>query len=1391
MVHANPNDFAVMLNPKSANAENVGKWISEHMDARTDPASKTPGAAPLYGQDAVPHLLTFQSIVGSFSRAYVNPDEAMRDSIENAHLMEKDVGLLESVECRQRLTALLDWEIKPEDEKCQYQVSLAQELQRIISRIRNFTKYRMWLMKAIWSGRSGIQHKYGYTRVNGAMRMMPTPLHRDHNGWMPINGDKLVFRYEDGWMDSDEGAYPHQMGIRVGTNPGKGKLRIHRDYKLEPVSDGLALFLKPYERDTFCVHKHFIEDADFHHSYFAGSVHGIGIRSKIYWEWFLKQEAFAFLMQYLERSAGGIEVWTYPMGDPKALAATQAAAKEKMANGRNIVFFPKPMGDDSESYKFEVIEPGAMGLDIMQNIIENYFGGRLKRYILGQELSTEAKATGMGSGVAEAHMDTLSQIVQFDASNLEETLTHELVRYIQQLNFPETMGWHMRMSLKTKDDKTQERLEALNSAYQMGASIAESEVFKTLGLSAPTSGEKVLSLSSQQAAAMPPGMPGMPPMGGNPDGDNSGPNGFPDGGSFPDQENGDNPESEDDGEQDPVDLIRSLMEQYAQQMERDQYGTQGMFKWEENLHPRESSTDTVHKAGQFTSKKTAPQQKSLFEGVTPAARQSGRFSGKPRSGRKALNDRIRDLFAEHAENRQKQLSFDDPVETPAPVPEPKPVSQLRQAENIEETPVQEQSTPPLDEMARIAAGYQLHGMRAEPEDDRLARQHQKHMTKSALDNWLMNKFNIDAFTARGVSNAAGEMNPYTVEGSGTVGGTQVRWTHKTKEPSLEEIGDTPWNQQPATVQAHEPTPAPAPPKRRMMGANPDSMKAVAQPAAPPVQPKPQQQPKEVATPYADNLSPEEASEVLGKIRAGDSRSKNKGENRPESVSKPQQLKIVPLVEIPESTLQLLRESTDPKRVSDYAGQSIDTPVFLTPLRKGGGYGVSDGGHRILAAIQRGDTHIKAYVPAQKQADPPSVETAPQPINQPAAAVQKSDPDEVYIPHQDKPAAQPVGTSEQVPTGSNPAPAAGDVSKRNQLVTDHFHLVAQTVRMMQKQGWATRDSDAAESAAMDGLMKAAEKWDGSTDFATYAKNGMAQAIKNLNRRKMDKITSNQSGDDETDPLANVAGRSSEPDYGDDERAKLDKAISSLGNEQDQWLVKAWFSGEDEDGNTVNQSQATEAYNGKFGQNLTRQAIGYRATQLLNKLKSQLASDPDQYAAVRNMIVRYYRREVLELQKERYERRQDRTIREAAEYTESDPTDAQIKAGNYKKGRFSWNGMQIVIENPRGSTRRGVASSGEIWRREMTAHYGYISGTKGTDGDQVDVFMGRNPESEVVFVIEQLNTDSTFDEIKVILGCTNYRSAKSLYLSNYPSGWRVGNIKTMTICDFKEWLNNGCK
>jgi hypothetical protein len=429
---------------------------------------------------------------------------------------------------------------------------------------------------------------------------------------------------------------------------------------------------------------------------------------------------------------------------------------------------------------------------------------------------------------------------------------------------------------------------------------------------------------------------------------------------------------------------------------------------------------------------------------------------------------------------------------------------------------------------------------------------------------------------------------------------------------------------------------------------------------------------------------------------------------------------------------------------------------------------------------------------------------------PAAPVPKQKTEAVYIPPQSsQPAPQPepqVAPISAQPLSATTAPeqsaSLDDESfgqsedtplteRQKQMVSDNFDLVQSALKITRKQ-WATRDPDVAEEAAMRGLMRAAQKWDGSSDFRTFAKNGAVQAIKNLNRRKGDKMTVSASAGDDgegNDLLSTVQSRESQSDYGSDEVDNLQKAISSLPSQSDQWLVRAWFMKQDEDGNDLNQSEVAEQFNSRFGGSLTRQAVAARAMKLAANLRDSL-KDSDQYAAVRNMIVRYYREELLALHKERYERRQDRIIREAAEYTETDPSDAQIKAGNYKKGRFSWNGMQIVIESPRGSVRRGVSSSGEIWRCEMTAHYGYISGTEGSDGDQVDVFMGRHPESELVFVIHQIDQSTgKFDEFKVILGETNMKKAKELYLSNYSKGWKCGDIEAMTIEQFRDFLNSG--
>src|SRR5262245_3259225 len=82
--------------------------------------------------------------------------------------------------------------------------------------------------------------------------------------------------------------------------------------------------------------------------------------------------------------------------------------------------------------------------------------------------------------------------------------------------------------------------------------------------------------------------------------------------------------------------------------------------------------------------------------------------------------------------------------------------------------------------------------------------------------------------------------------------------------------------------------------------------------------------------------------------------------------------------------------------------------------------------------------------------------------------------------------------------------------------------------------------------------------------------------------------------------------------------------------------------------------------------------------------------------------------------------------------TDPTDAQKEAGNYKKGHVTWQGFEIAIENPKGSIRSGTDRSGKQWSVKMHSDYGYFKGTQGKDKDHVDVFIGPQLDSEIVFV-----------------------------------------------------------
>lgn len=151
-----------------------------------------------------------------------------------------------------------------------------------------------------------------------------------------------------------------------------------------------------------------------------------------------------------------------------------------------------------------------------------------------------------------------------------------------------------------------------------------------------------------------------------------------------------------------------------------------------------------------------------------------------------------------------------------------------------------------------------------------------------------------------------------------------------------------------------------------------------------------------------------------------------------------------------------------------------------------------------------------------------------------------------------------------------------------------------------------------------------------------------------------------------------------------------------------------------------------------------------------------------------------------------------IQEARNDVNPAPTEAQKEAGNYKKGHVTIDGLNITIENPKGSTRSGKDASGKEWSVTMQNDYGYIRGTKAVDGDHIDIFLSDNPTSGNVYVVDAIDQKTgAFDESKVMYGFNSLEEARNAYLSNYSEGWKVGPITEVSKEEFKKWIDSSTR
>lgn len=153
-----------------------------------------------------------------------------------------------------------------------------------------------------------------------------------------------------------------------------------------------------------------------------------------------------------------------------------------------------------------------------------------------------------------------------------------------------------------------------------------------------------------------------------------------------------------------------------------------------------------------------------------------------------------------------------------------------------------------------------------------------------------------------------------------------------------------------------------------------------------------------------------------------------------------------------------------------------------------------------------------------------------------------------------------------------------------------------------------------------------------------------------------------------------------------------------------------------------------------------------------------------------------------------------LKSAIAETETEPTEAQKKAGNYKKGHLSFGGYDYTVETPKGVTRSGKDEQGKPWSVTMHDTYGYILGKIGVDGDHIDMFINDAADLDTfdgnVYVVDQVNPETgEFDEHKVMYGYPSEETATEAYLANYSKGWKgLGKVTSVTKATFDKWLES---
>lgn len=424
--------------------------------------------------EVVPHVYTFASILNQTSEMYsYRWDEAVRHNPTNALAMRRDCYIRSLIQERAYPTVNREWSIKPEDDKDPVQKATAEHMKKMLLATPHWKKMLEYLVSGgLWYGRYGSQITWGDKNILGVKRRVITK-HK------PVNGDKLQFT----WGDTP--------AVFINT----GKKNDYPDEYIRVTDRNPSLLLaKPQWRQQFIIHTHTIEDADFFEGEMAGTVNGTGLRTLIYWAWWLRDEMLSWCVDFMKKVGTlGLLIFPYEMSNKESKIAAETNAKKA---SRDIALTMPVYLDKMGSALMPMHVAGnTSGVEALQGMIADYFERHIERMIVGQSMSAGGGGGGglEGDGRAEFAKDTKFQLLHFDADNVACTLTEDVIKPMQAMNFKDDgFDFELRMEFTVEKPENEQRLQAGNMLVSMGLKVKADELYECAGFTTPEPHDEVV-----------------------------------------------------------------------------------------------------------------------------------------------------------------------------------------------------------------------------------------------------------------------------------------------------------------------------------------------------------------------------------------------------------------------------------------------------------------------------------------------------------------------------------------------------------------------------------------------------------------------------------------------------------------------------------------------------------------------------------------------------------------------------------------------------------------------------------------------------------------------------------------------------------------------------------